>query len=535
MDVQPNDVAEVSKKGKQSGFASAFSFWKQHDDKAGKTPPKGSKSSSSSTKTSSSTGKRTKASSGNLNASESSVSSHSERSGGLTISSSLEDSSTISSTAAHSNERDNPAISTTSALRASSTRTNNASHAMTTTSEASESESSEHPSASPSNTNFGATHRGNLAEEHSDSKLTRSLEEKSPIEGTIAVEPLIPHTSKYWSPSRSRQQSSTPRLADLPAHMIRSEPVIVVPPKSIDTKAKEISPQAVSPSNDGVTREGSSDSITSPKASRLMHSAAPSIMAATMSPRKGESPLDRLILSSTSKLRLSNDSIPSTGSRSSLTLPPSNQTAKSNSASSPPSTTSSVPPRISEQNTKPASQISIGATSAASGSTMASAYSGAGSEDPHPDDHPHNTATGKAHQGAHPTDDAIYGPSSTGSRSTLSSVNSTSSSEIYYRRDAKGNTSSPGVIVTATSGSPSPPTPGGPTLSVPGNVRMLNQIGGSAGALVNRSRDSRDSQRQSPASPPQDLWSLSEQIRTKFSFRFLIFIPRLPISETIHC
>lgn len=525
MDVQPNDVTEVTKKGKQSGFASAFSFWKQHDDKALNTTPKGSHGSSTSTKTSSSTGRRSKNGSGTSNASESSASSHSERSGGLTISSSLEDSSTISSTAAHSNERENPAISTTSALRASSTRNNNASHAMTTTSEASESESSEHPSTSPSNSNFSATRRGNLAEEHSDSKLTRSLEEKSPIEGTIAVEPLIPHTSKYWSPSRSRQQSSTPRLADLPAHMIRSEPVIVVPPKLIDTNAKEISSNAASPSNDGLTREGSSDSVTSSKGSRSAQSAAPSVLAATMSPRKGESPLDRLILSSTSKLRLSNDSVPSTGSRSSLTQPPSNQAAKSNSASTPSSTTSSVPPRISEQDTKHASQVSIGAHSAASGTTTSSAYSGAGSDEPHLGEHPETAATGGVNQGTHPTDDAIYGLSSAGSRSTLSSNNSASPSEIYYRRAANGNTSSPGVILTATTATPSPPTPGGPTLSVPGNVRMLHQMGGSAGTLVNRSRDSRDSQRQSPTSPVQDLWSLSEQIRTYFpnNFHFALF------------
>lgn len=523
MDVQhPSDAVEGQKKGKQTGFASAFSFWKQQDDHVQKKSSKSSGKISTSAKSSSGAERRGNTSSGNLKASENSLSSRSERSEGLAISSSLDDSSTASSAAAHSHEGTSAPISDTSALRAASARHYNASHAMTAASDASESESYEGPPLSPSSATYPSSRRGNLAEDSSDSKSTTINRDRSTTEGTIAVEPLIPHTSKYWSPSRSRPQSSTPRLGELPAHMIRSEPVIIVPKELTEAKGKENSPSGVAPTSDGLVREGSSDSVSSSKSSRLAQSAAPSVMAATLSPRRGESPLDRLIISSTSKLRLSNDSVPSAGARPSGPATASNPGSKPNSSDKPSSSSATAPPRISEPATKHASQISIGGTSQASGASGASAntaYSGAGSDDPSLVEQPRNgNRANRASKNMEPQ----YGHSSAGSRSTMTSDEEDSSAspndtDIYYRRNAKGNTSSPGVIVTATTATVSPPAAGGPTLSIPGSIRMLNAMGGSAGALVGRSRDSGFPQRQSPGSPVQDLWSLSEQIRTAVS------------------
>ena len=150
---------------------------------------------------------------------------------------------------------------------------------------------------------------------------------------------------------------------------------------------------------------------------------------------------------------------------------------------------------------------------------MSTVYSGAGSDEPHlvltrgNDAKDANGAESRTH------DDGLH---AAGSRSTLSS-NASSSADILYRQ-TQGNISSPGVILTPTAPTPSP-TPGTPSsLSIPGASRMLHQMGGSAGALVGRSRDT-TGQRQ-PTTTAADLWSLSEQIRTSGTSKIFPYFDR---------
>lgn len=105
----------------------------------------------------------------------------------------------------------------------------------------------------------------------------------------------------------------------------------------------------------------------------------------------------------------------------------------------------------------------------------------------------------------------------------LSSVG-TSAADLYYRRSqAKGNFSSPGVIVSAPGDYTLSPATAGDKLSIPLSARLL-QMGGSADAIVARSSHAGNSTtarehllQQLNASPNADLWARSEHLLIELS------------------
>lgn len=504
----PEDEAKDPKSKRPSGFSSALSFWKQQDTKLKKgtsqptsTAPIATKGKSSTTAASNHASSIDSTASGIK-----STTSEDTATQNMSPRSDLTSSSSFGATVPDSPKSFRPY---TSPRLVAFNGPSQSSHAEPHSPKSAEKESafqemspvpSDEP-ATPSPTPLSAT----LPTSDSRKLVNGS---HTPTERPIAIPRLKSQTSKYWS-SSSDLIGRAATSPDERAMSVSASEITLVPVRRTDQDAAPTVSLTKSPSvcSSG-TSSSSDDSVLLSKATIMSKSASSTVIAATKHRDGNTRPLDRLILSSTSKLRLASTSpdahasasgsTPTAASASTDAIVTTSKISAENSKNGVESVTTKSPidPTLTTIPEADSHVKQLSATSISASSITTSTTTGRTKMD----------AIERNDAGSRASGDSSVDLSSTASLSQPSSSQLTlptaSVLDLFGKRKTQGNTSSPIVMQTAHL----VPLVDPHALPATGpNMRHIHQMGGSVGTLLPRS-----SPRDADHQKDEELWARSD-------------------------